>query len=648
MNEKRNIRVEDLRDLRFVSDPQISPNGDRVTFVHTTIENSKDDYVSNLWMADLKKGETSQFTFGRGKDQSPRWSPDGSQLLFTSVPMGDIAQKRTQIYVISATGGEARQITEIEGGAIKPRWAPDGNRIFFISSLRKGVPETDLKVITRIKYKYDSLGYYDGRRNHLFTVSAYSKELRQVTEGEFDVDAAEWLGDGESIAFISNLNEDADLICDKFIYTIDSRGGEPRSITDGPKVINSLKPSPGGKIIAYIGHDYRNRLWSNQDIWLIDAEGGTSQNLTQLFDQDIGYKLSCDVRIPSQDSNPQWSGGDIYFTSTYGGVVKLHRVPSKGGKVEAVLGDIDHSVEAWSISENGVIAYNIVSTTSPIEMWVMKEGIRTQITDFNGVWRRDLNICGHEKFTFMSSGGHNVEGWLMCPPGFKEDDQCPMVLYIRGGSGGCFGYGFMHEYQSLAAQGWAILYVNQWGNGGYNEEFQSKASGHYGQQEYADLMEAVDYVLSHYNFINPNRLGVTGISQGGFLTNWIITHNNRFKAAIPQACVSNWHSFFGTSDIGWTFGRYDMEGFPWADEEKYLSMSPIRYATAVKAPTLIIHSDEDYRCSFEQAAQWFTALKYLKVPSELVIFPREGHYINRPQHREKRLHHIIRWFKTYL
>jgi dipeptidyl aminopeptidase/acylaminoacyl peptidase len=223
-----------------------------------------------------------------------------------------------------------------------------------------------------------------------------------------------------------------------------------------------------------------------------------------------------------------------------------------------------------------------------------------------------------------------------------------MVLYIRGGSAGCFGFSFMHEYQSLSAQGWAILYINQWGNGGYNEEFQSKASGHYGQQEYADLMQAVDYVLSHYNFINPDRLGVTGISQGGFLTNWIITHNDRFKAAIPQACVSNWHSFFGTSDIGWTFGRYDMEGFPWEDEEKYLSMSPIRYAAAVKAPTLIIHSDEDYRCSFEQAAQWFTALQYLKVPSKLVIFPGEGHYIKGPQHREKRLHHIIKWFKTYL
>jgi dipeptidyl aminopeptidase/acylaminoacyl peptidase len=257
-------------------------------------------------------------------------------------------------------------------------------------------------------------------------------------------------------------------------------------------------------------------------------------------------------------------------------------------------------------------------------------------------------IVGHERFAFRSTGGHTVEGWLMRPPGFREDTCYPMVLYIRGGSAGCWGYGFMHQFQALAAEGWVVVYVNQWGNGGYGEVFQGEASGHYGEREYLDLMEAVDYVLGEFPFVDAGRLGVTGGSQGGFLTNWIVCHSDRFKAAATQACISNWYSDYGTSDIGWTFGRYDMEGTPWGDEEKYMSMSPIRYASSVSTPTLVVHSDEDHRCSLEQAEQWFTALKVLGVPTRLVIFPGESHGIRGPKHRVEKINHLIEWFKKYL
>jgi len=652
MREKRNIEVKDLMRIHFVSDPQISPDGSHVAFVHTTIDYNMDDYVSALWMADLETGRTAQFTSGRGKDKNPRWSPDSRRLLFTSIT-GKDSEKKSQIYIISIEGGEARRITDVEGGVEHPRWSPDGRRILFISAFRKEKPESDVKVIKRIKYKFNGVGFFEGRRRHLFTVSSKGGRPKQVTRGELDVNAAEWLRDGKRIAFISNLEKDADLTCDTYIYTVEAKGGEPKRLTDGPMVITSFKPSPRDDFIAYIGHDYRMRLWGNKDIWLISTEGGESLNLTQAFDHDIGYKLSCDVRVVSPNSNPQWSGDAdaIYFTSTYEGAVRLYKVSSGGGDVKAVMGGVNHSIEAWSMSRNGVIAYNVVSTTNPIELWVMKEGEQRQITDFNERWARQLNICDHERFTFKSSGGHTVEGWLMRPPIFEEDSNYPMVLYIRGGSAGCFGFGFMHEFQVLAAQGWVVLYVNQWGSGGYDEEFQAQASGHYGQQEYADLMEAVDFVLDNYSFIDPEKLGVAGGSQGGFLTNWIVTHTDRFKAAVTQRSVCNWASMFGTSDIGWTFGRYDMEGVPWSDEEKYFSMSPLRYVANTKTPTLIIHAEEDYRCPLEQAWQWFTALKFLGVTTEMVIFPEENHDLSRrgkPKHREQRINHIIRWFKKYL
>jgi dipeptidyl aminopeptidase/acylaminoacyl peptidase len=210
----------------------------------------------------------------------------------------------------------------------------------------------------------------------------------------------------------------------------------------------------------------------------------------------------------------------------------------------------------------------------------------------------------------------------------------------------------MHEFQVLAAQGWVIVYVNPHGSGGYGEAFQAGLPGHYGEQDYADLMEAVDYVVARYGFIDAQRLGVLGGSYGGFMTNWIVTHTDRFKAAVTMRSISNWVSMFGCSDIGWVFGKWEMGGeVPWREEEAYMAKSPIRYVEAVRTPTLIIHSEEDYRCPMEQAEQFFTALKVRGVPTELVRFPKEHHGLSRegkPQHRMERLEHIVRWFTTYL
>ena len=645
---KRKVEAKDLMQIRYVSSPQISSDGHTIVFVHSKMDYEKDEYLSNIWKADVE-GEISQLSFRGCSNTSPRWAPNEKRILFTSTLNAD-GKSSSQLFTIPVSGGEAKQLTNVEGGVLSTRWSPDGKKILFISSFRENELSSDVRVITGLKYKFNGSGFIEGRRHHLFVVPSDGGKVQQLTQGDFGVDTAEWCIDSEKIAFISNLDGDADLTTNKYIYIQDLKGGDPTKITDGPRVITALSPSPKGDFIAYIGHNYRRRQWSNQDIWLVPIEGGESRNLTKEFDQDIGYKLSSDVQPWRGNPNPQWSSDSnfVYFTSTYGGAVRLYRTPVESGGVEMVIGDIDHSIEDWSISDNGEIAYNVVKTTSPIELWVTVENTRRQVTDFNRKYLNSTEICDHERFVIKSSGGHKVEGWLMRPPDFDAKDKYPMILYIRGGSAGCFGYSFMHRFQVLAAQGWVVLYLNQWGNGGYNEAFQGEASGHYGEQEYKDLMDAVDHVINNNGFINSDLLGVTGISQGGFLTNWIITHDNRFKAAIPQACVSNWHSFHGTSDIGWTFGRYDMEGTPWEDEEKYLSMSPIRYAGQVKTPTMIIHADEDYRCSIEQAEQWFTALKVLGVQTELIVFPGESHGIRNPQHRVELLGHMIRWFGKYL
>ena len=649
--------VKSLRRLHMISDPQISHNGRHIAFVHTTIDHSANDYVSNIWLVDCESGELIQFTSGRGKDRYPRWSPNGLRLLFTSVPpnKGIEDEKKTQLFVINLAGGEAKPLTNIEGSVQNLRWSLNGSHILFTSLVaEQKKSKTDVKVVTRLLYRFNAKGFFNGRRNHLFTISAKAGRPKQVTRGAYDVDAAEWLEHDQRIAFISNLNEDADLTRDKYIYSISVNGGAPEPLTDGHKVIMSLKPSPQGGELAYIGHDYRRGLATNQNLWIVPNTGGASKNLTQRFDQSIGGSLSSDVRVVTPNPNPQWSadGEAIYFTSVYRGVVGLYRISRKSGDVEKVLGDIDHSVEAWSLSRDGSISYTMLQTTAPIELWVKKGGVKRPLTSFNRRWIRSLNVCGSERFSFTSSAGHTVEGWLMRPPDFEEGKKYPLLLEVHGGPRGVYGFSFMHEFQVLAAQGWVIVYTNPYGSGGYEEAFQAGLPGHYGEQDYEDLMEAIDYTLRQYDFIDAQRLGVLGGSYGGFMTNWIVTHTNRFKAAVTMRSISNWISMFGCSDIGWTFGKWEMGGsVPWSDEEAYMAKSPIRYVENVKTPTLIIHSEEDHRCPMEQAEQFYTALKFLGVPTELVRFPGEHHGLSRegkPQHREERINHIIRWFKTYL
>ena len=388
------------------------------------------------------------------------------------------------------------------------------------------------------------------------------------------------------------------------------------------------------------------------DVWIMPADGGIPEKLTGCLDEDIGVGLSCDVRVASKDPTPLWHiDGHIYFTTNYGGSSYLNRAKAEGGEVERLLGGVDRSVESWSISKAGDIAYTTLAITSPPEPRLRANGRDIQLTDVNKKWRQSLDLRPHERFEFTSSGGHTVEGWIMKPSGYSKDHRYPMAVEIHGGPRGIFGNALMHEHQLLAGRGIAVMYLNPWGSGGYTEDYQAGLPGHYGEQDYTDIMEAIDHCLKTYQWINPDRLACLGGSYGSYMTNWIITHTNRFKAAVTMRSISNWVSFFGTSDIGWTFGKREMLGLPWENEEAFMEKSPIRYVKNVKTPTLILHSEEDYRCPIEQGEQLYTALKYLGVQTELIRFPDENHELSRsgkPKHREARLKHILRWFETYL
>jgi len=649
----KRVEIMDLAKIRVISSPRISPDGGRAVFVHTTMDFEEDEYMGDIWLADLETCEARQFTAGRRKDGNPRWSPDGGRILFTSKPPAEEGEekKKPQLYVIDVDGGEARRLTDLEKGVEAPRWSPDGKSILFISEVeRVDRGESDVKVIDRLSYKFNGRGFFENHRKHVFTVPAKGGKTRQVTKGEYDAANAEWMSDGKSIVFVSNLEPDADHVRRYYLYKVDAKGGDPVQLTETLMSISGVSPHPDEPLIAFTGHDYSRGSGTNSDVWTL-APGGEPVNLTSGFDQDLGTKLSCDVRVTSPGTMPAWSGEHLYFTSTYEGDSCLYRVHRDGGDVEKVLGGTDHSVESFTVTDDGKVAYTVLDTTRPIELWTWDGDESTQVTDLNKGYVKKTELMPHEEFTFTSDAGHTVQGWLMKPPGLDASKKYPLVLHIHGGPRGAYGNSFFHEFQVLAAQGWAVMYINPWGSGGYSEEYQAELPGHYFEQDYDDLMEAVDVVMAGNPWVDPDRLGVTGGSYGGVMTNWIITHTDRFAAAVTLRSITNWVTFFGCSDIGWTFGKTELGGVPWEMEEVFMEKSPIRHVANVKTPTLIIHSEEDYRCPMEQAEQLFTALKVLGVDTEFIRFPGESHELSRggkPKHRRERLEHIVRWFKKYL
>jgi len=655
---RKPVTIKDLFKLRLVSDPRFSPDGGRIAFVHTTFDYEKDEYVNDIWMADAKTGVSTQFTSGRGKDKGPRWSPDGKRLLFTSTPPAKEGEekKKPQLYVIEASGGEARRLTAVKLGVEAPKWSPDDKQILFMSPTQPVEPKGDVKHITRLSYKFNGRGFFQGVYKHVFTVPLKGGKPKQVTKGEYKIDGAEWMG--SDILFYGNVEPDADIEDYDHIYRVGPKG-EPVQLTQGNWSIHGagggmvgVCPSPDGKEIAFAGHDYRRSGATKADIWIMPVVGGAARKLTEGYEPDLGVKMSSDVRVGSLDQTPLWrDDGYVYFTSNFAGVSTLNRVKAKGGKVEKLLGEVDYSVEAWSLTGKDHIVYSVLATTRPADLWIRNSGKDRQITDFNKKWCQGLDLRPHERFAFKSSSGHTVEGWIMKPSGLKKGKKYPMAVEIHGGPRGVFGNSLMHEHQVLAGKGYVVMYINPWGSGGYTEDFQANLPGHYGEQDYADIMEAVDYCIKNYPWVDGERLACLGGSYGGFMTNWIVTHTTRFRAAVTMRSISNWVSFFGTSDIGWTFGKREMLGTPWDNEEEFMAKSPIRYVKNVKTPTLVLHSEEDYRCPMEQGEQFYTALKYLGVPTEFVRFPGENHELSRsgkPKHREARLEHVLRWFEKYL
>ena len=664
MKSKRALRVDDLFQYDIYSDPQIAPDFKGYVYISTRINEEK-KYESQLFYQDFKSKVTKQWTFSKGKNSHPRFSPDGKHLVFQSDRSGV-----PQIWLLSLDGGEARQITTFRNGAVNPEWSKDSKYILFTARLEqdddihsqqeltnaerhKELEEKNKqpRVINRLQYKTDASGLLDNKRSQIILYDVTAESFTQLTTSNSDHAYQDISPDGSTVLFIANLNEDADYELTNDLYMLDMKTHEITKLTNGKGAYLKARFSPSGDKIVSFGHELDYAGATLTEIYVFDIETGERITLSKEWNFQLGDSMIGDTRIGDSEVGPIWSKNEekIYFIGTDRGATGLYEV-NMNGDLNILYKNDNHVFGFSSIQENFVLG--ISTPTDPCNFfWLKHNGEVTRLTSANEKFLNEVDFIEPEEIKFTSQDGWEIQGWIMRPYQFEKGKKYPFVLEIHGGPHAMYGQTFFHEMQLLAAKGYVVLYTNPRGSHGYGQEFVDACRHDYGGKDFSDVMSAVDYVLEKYSFIDANRLGVTGGSYGGFMTNWIVGHTNRFKAAVTQRSISNWLSFYGVSDIGYFFNKWEHGLNLLDDPEKLWDISPIKYAKNVETPLLILHGELDFRCPIEQAEQLYVTLKHLKKEVEFVRFPGANHELSRsgdPNMRMERLHHICRWFEKYL
>jgi dipeptidyl aminopeptidase/acylaminoacyl peptidase len=637
---------QDIYELTLVSDPRLSPDGKTCAFVLTSTDEEDNAYPSAIWTVPTDgSAKPRRFTFGKKRDASPRWSPDGTRLAFTS---NRDTEKAAQLFVIPVEGGEAQRLTDLRESVDEVAWSPDGTMIAFTSRVRvDSYDEEDdrrrePRHITRLRYRLDSVGWTFDRPRRLFVVPADgSAGPKQLLSGDFEESGPSWSPDSKQIAFASARHKDWDIGLVGDIYVVGVKGGRAKRITKTADGCSSPSWSPDGKRIAF-NCSPGNEGTRHTQIAVVDAAGGERKLLTSSLDRN------CSPFMASRE--PIWIRDDqILFAIEDSGNNTLVSVDLSGKTTVVLEGNL--RLAGYDI-RNGRGVHVATTPTSLPELFFGDK----KLTSFGASFAKGRKLVAPKRFVAKSEDGSEVEAWIMRPVGYQAGRKYPVLLNIHGGPFTQYGNAFFDEFQVYAAAGYVVVYSNPRGSSGYSEAWGNAINGPklggrgWGTVDYEDVMAVIDTAVAKYDFCDPKRLGVIGGSYGGYMTSWIVGHNKRFKAAVSERAVNNWHSMNGSSDIGWVF-RGQFGTTPWEDPEGWTEMSPITYASEITTPLLVLHSENDLRCPIEQGEQMFTILRQLKRDVEFVRFPAETHELSRsgsPFHRVRRFEIILDWFNRKL
>jgi dipeptidyl aminopeptidase/acylaminoacyl peptidase len=687
--QKRNITEKDLFNFVWIGDPQLSPDGARVAFVRVTVNEKKDGYNTAIWTVTTATGETRQLTNGP-RDSSPRWSPDGKYLVFVRAPEVSGRTEPAQLFMLAMGGGEPFQFTTLPRGAGGPQWSPDGRMIAFFNSAtpeeiakaeKKNAAqpnaspsaspspsperESDVRVINRAVYRADNGGYLDFKHpQHIWVVNAPKTgdekvTPKQLTSSRFNEAPVIWSKDGSRIYFTSNQSDEPyyDLPTTD-VYSVAVTGGEPAKLTSFNTGAGAFTLSPDGKQLAFIASvEEPVRSYSQPDLWVMDVTPGAKpRNLTTAFDYDIGGGLTGDQAPPRAGggSLPVWSPDSRSITVVY----------AKEGR--ANLGSFDVATGRQSDVTTGnqaIVSYRalpdaskfllLISTPTRVgELFMLDKpgGQPKQLTHINDDLLSKLNLTEPEEIWHTSFDGKKLQVWVQKPPDFDPNKKYPLILNIHGGPHAAYGFTFDHEFQWMAAKGYVVLYPNPRGSTSYGQEFGNIIQHNYPGDDYKDLMAGVDELI-HRGYIDEKKMGVTGGSGGGLLTNWTIGQTTRFAAAVSQRDIADWSDWWYTADFTLFQPRW-FKAPPFEDPEDYKRRSPITYVNKMQTPLMFILGEADYRTPTGSGGEvLFRALKYRRIPTVMVRFPNESHELSRsgqPWHRVERLQHIVGWFDKWL
>ncbi|NND32770.1 MAG: S9 family peptidase [Saprospiraceae bacterium] len=644
----------DVFDLEYVSDPQISPDGQQIVYVRNYKDIMHDANRSNLWIIDRSGGNNRALTTGPEADHSPVWSPDGTQIAFRSSRGG-----LTQIFVINIESSNIQQLTQAPKSPGRPFWSPDGTWIAFsmnvpfeekpfvtLPAKPKGANWNEgPKVISKLKYRNDGSGYADNEYSQIFLLPAEGGSPVQLTVGPYDhAGRLTWSGDGQRIFYSANKHEDRDLNgANSEIFVIDLSTRSSRVLTDrsGPDMHPLI--SPDGKKIAYLGRDEHYQGYQLTRLYIMNTDGSLSQCISCNFDRDVDDML--------------WSndGGSLFIQFDDKGNTKIARI-SLDGTVENLVNDLGgmslgrpYSAASFTVSNQGQLAFTYSSPNHPADL-ATATGAEDmlRLSDLNRDLFRYKELGEVEEIWFKSSyDQQEIQGWICNPVDFDPSKKYPLILEIHGGPFANYGDRFSAEIQLFAAAGYVVLYTNPRGSTSYGEKFGNLIHHNYPGQDYDDLMSGVDAVIEK-GYIDPGRLYVTGGSGGGVLTSWIVGKTDRFKAAVVAKPVINWYSFVLYADGPGFFYKYWFPGKPWDHMEHYMKRSPISLVGNVTTPTMLLTGESDFRTPIAETEQYYSALKINGVETMMVRIPNAGHGIaNQPSNLIAKVQYILGWFEKY-